>query len=149
MVPLTPSSPIEFVRRFVRSGRAIPVSPSAKEPRMNNIVAQQMACTYQPQNMVEYSLEFYHVFDLAPIPLKPKSKVPLARWSHLYLKSAPVKIEAWVSKLARMDIKFLMSYKKGILIRQRILGLLLKYMKIEASIYCSNYVHLLFKYSFK
>ncbi len=116
---------------------------------MNNIVAQQMACTYQPQNMVGYSLEFYHVFDMGPIPLKPKSKVPLARWSHINLKPAPVKIEAWVSKLARMDIKFLMSYKKGILIRQRILGLLLKYMKIEASIYCSNYVHLLFKYSFK
>ncbi len=149
MVPLNPSSPIEFVRRFVRSGRAIPVSPSAKEPRMNNIVAQQMACTYQPQNMVGYSLEFYHVFDLVPIPLKPKSKVPLARWSHVNLKPAPVKIEAWVSKLDWMDIKTLVSYKIGILVRQRILGLSQKKMNIEASIYCSNYVHLLFKYSFK
>ncbi len=116
---------------------------------MNNIVAQQMACTYQPQNMVGYSLEIYHIFDLAPIPLKPKSKVPLARWSHLYLKSAPVKIEAWVSKLDWMDIKTLVSYKIDILVRQQILGLLQKKMNIEASIYCSNYVHLLFKYSFK
>ncbi len=111
MVPLVPSSPIEFVRRFVRSGQAIPVCPSAKEPRMNNIVAQQMACTYQPQNMVGYSLEFYHVFDLVPIPLKIKSRIPLVRRSHESLKPAPIKIEAWVSKLGRMDIKPLRSYK--------------------------------------
>ena len=78
---------------------------------MNNIVAQQKACDYQPQNMVGCPLEICHDFDLAPIPLKPKSKVPLARWSHVNLKPAPVKIEAWVSKLDRMDIKTLMSYK--------------------------------------
>ncbi len=116
---------------------------------MNNIVAQQKACTYQPQNMVGYPLEFCHDFDLVPIPLKPKSRVPLVRWSHESLKPAPVKIEAWVSKLDWMDIKTLVSYKIGILVRQRILGLLQKKMNIEASIYCSNYVHLLFKYSFK
>ena len=65
---------------------------------MNNIVAQQKACTYQPQNMVGYPLEFCHHFDLVPIPLKPKSRVPLVRWSHESLKPAPVEIEAWVSK---------------------------------------------------
>ena len=78
---------------------------------MNNIVAQQKACTFQPQNMVGYSLEFCHHIDLVPIPLKPKSRIPLVRWSHENLKPAPVKIEAWVSKLDRMDIKTLMSYK--------------------------------------
>ena len=111
MVLLAPSSPIEFVRQFVRSGRAIPASPSAKEPRMNNIVAQQKACTYQSQNMVEYPLEFRHDFDLVPIPLKPNSGIPLIRRSHESLKPAPIKIEAWVSKLDRMDIKPLRSYK--------------------------------------
>ncbi|MFC2013806.1 phage/plasmid primase, P4 family, partial [Chloroflexota bacterium] len=40
MVPLVPLSPIQFVRRFVRIGRAIPVPPSAKEPRMDNIMPQ-------------------------------------------------------------------------------------------------------------
>jgi len=63
--------------------------------------------------MVGYSLEFYHVFDLVPIPLKPKSKVPLVGWSNVNLKPAPIKIEAWVSKLDRMDIKPLRSYKIG------------------------------------
>ena len=78
---------------------------------MNNIVAQQKACTYQPQNMVGYPLEFCHDFDLVPISLKPKSRVLLVRWSHESLKPAPLNIEAWVSKLDRMDIKTIRSYK--------------------------------------
>ncbi len=65
---------------------------------MNNIVAQQKASTYQPQNMVGYPLELCHHFDLVPIPLKPKSRVLLVRWSHESWKPAPVKIEAWASK---------------------------------------------------
>jgi len=98
MVPLAPSSPIEFVRRFVRNG-AISVSPSAKEPRMNNMVTKQKASTYQPQNMVGYLLELCHHFNLVPVPLKLKSKVPLVRWSHESWKPSPVEIEAWSSRV--------------------------------------------------
>ena len=82
---------------------------------MNNIVAQQKASTYQPQNMVGYPLEFCYHFDLVPIPLKPKSRIPLVRWSDDSWKPAPVEPETWSSKpvVCRKPEQKLTSRAKG------------------------------------
>jgi len=66
---------------------------------MNNLVAQQKASTYQNQRMAGRFLELFHHLDLIPIPLKPKSKVPLVKWSDESWKPTPVELEAWASKL--------------------------------------------------
>ncbi len=65
---------------------------------MNNIVAQQKASSFQDKQMAGCLLELCHHLDLIPIPLKPKSKVPLVKWSDESWKPSPVEIEAWASK---------------------------------------------------
>ena len=65
---------------------------------MNNLVAQQKASTYQNQRMAGRFLELFHHLDLIPIPLKPKSKIPLVKWSDESWKPTPVELEAWASK---------------------------------------------------
>ena len=65
---------------------------------MNNIVAQQKASTSQDQKMAGCFLELCHHLDLIPIPLKPKSKVPLVKWSDDSRKPTPIELGTWASK---------------------------------------------------
>jgi len=65
---------------------------------MNNIVAQQEAYTSLAQGVIGFPFELYHRLELVLIPLKPKSKVPLVRWSDENWKPSLVEIEAWASK---------------------------------------------------
>ncbi len=74
------------------------MSPSAKGPRMNNIVAQQKASTYQARGVIRYSFELYHRLGLVRIPLTPKSKVLMGRWPDESWKPSLVEIEALASK---------------------------------------------------
>lgn len=65
---------------------------------MNNIVAQQKASTSQAAALVGCLFDVCHRLDLTPIPLKPKSKIPLVRWSDDSWKPTPVEPETWASK---------------------------------------------------
>lgn len=74
------------------------MSPSAKGPRMNNIVAQRKAFTYQARGAIGHSFKLYHRLGLVLIPLTLKSKVLLGRWPDESWKPSLVEIEALASK---------------------------------------------------
>jgi len=65
---------------------------------MNNIVAERKASTSESPRLAESLFEICHHFALTPIPLKPKSKVPLVRWSDESWKPTSVELEAWALK---------------------------------------------------
>jgi len=65
---------------------------------MNNIVAEREAPIYGSPRVTKSLFEICRRFDLTPIPLKPKSKVPLVKWSVEGWKPAPAELETWASK---------------------------------------------------
>jgi len=72
------------------------VSPSAKEPRMETIIAEQKVSASQSvPPAVEFLLDICRRFNLVAIPLKPRSKVPLVKWSDENWKPSPVELESW------------------------------------------------------
>ena len=48
---------------------------------MKNIIVERKASTYQAATLVGCLFRLCRHLDLTPIPLKPKSKVPLVKWS--------------------------------------------------------------------
>jgi len=63
---------------------------------MENIVAQQKALS-QEQDGVGCLFELCHRLNLVPIPLKPKSKGPLVKWSAEHWQPSPAELESWAS----------------------------------------------------
>lgn len=64
---------------------------------MNTIVSEAKASP-QGQKAVGCLLELCHRLNLIPIPLKPKSKIPLVRWSEKHWRPSPAELEPWASK---------------------------------------------------
>ena len=65
---------------------------------MNNIVAERKASTSEAPLSAGCLFEICDRLDLTPVPLKPKSKVSLVRWSDESWKPSPVELEVWASK---------------------------------------------------
>lgn len=76
---------MEFVRTFVRSGRIIPVSPSAEEPRMNNIEKHQKL---DKQSSYEIACQLHDLFQYLSINI-PKT----------FFTSIPAASKGWNMKL--------------------------------------------------
>ena len=85
MVPLTLSSPKEFVRTFVRSGQIIPVSPSAEEPRMNNQAKHQKL---DKQSSYEIACQLHDLFQYLSINI-----------TKTFFTSIPAVSKGWNTKL--------------------------------------------------
>ena len=64
---------------------------------MNNIILEQKASTHQAAELVGYLFRL-RCLDLTPIPLKPKSKVPLVKWSDDSWNLTLAELETWASK---------------------------------------------------
>ncbi|MFC2014164.1 bifunctional DNA primase/polymerase [Chloroflexota bacterium] len=65
---------------------------------MNNVLLQQKVSTSQDQRITAYYLELYRHLNLTPIPLKPKSKVPLVRWTDGNWNPTLAELQAWACK---------------------------------------------------
>ena len=63
---------------------------------MKNIIAQQKA-TSPGRKATECLLELCHRLQLVPIPLKPKSKAPLVKWSAEHWQPSPAELKSWAS----------------------------------------------------
>ncbi len=63
---------------------------------MNNIVAQIKAPS-QEQEGAGCLIELCHRLNLVPIPLKPKSKVPLVKWSAKQWQPSSAELKSWAS----------------------------------------------------
>ena len=62
---------------------------------MNNIIAEQKRPTSEPVPAVKYLLDICHRFNLVPIPLKPRSKIPLVKWSVDRWAAPAAELQTW------------------------------------------------------
>jgi hypothetical protein len=65
---------------------------------MNNIILERKASTHQAAELVGCLFRLCHCLDLTPIPLKPKSKVPLVKWSDDSWNPTLAELETGASK---------------------------------------------------